>query len=94
MPTGMRGGSAPLAARLWKAICRPLGAALRAAPAPMPAEPASSWMEFQAPQLSHLPCHRLVTAPQLWQTKAVLVLVIGRPVGPRARQAAPVPSPI
>ena len=76
MPTGVRGGSLPVAARLWKLICRPLGAGLRAVPAPMPVAPCSSWIAFQAPQLSHLPCHRLVTAPQFWQTKVLRVLLI------------------
>ena len=107
IPTAVRGGSWPVAARLWKAICRPLGAGLRAVPAPMPVAACSSTMEFQAPQASHLPCQRLLVAPQFWQTKAFrdLLMRAPRPGGRipsrcrkgrgwgRARQA-PVPSPI
>jgi hypothetical protein len=47
---------------------RPLRA-VRAVAAPIPAAACSSTMEFQAPQDSHLPCQRWVTAPQFWQTK-------------------------
>src|SRR5690606_23642888 len=38
-------------------------------PAPTPLSVISSTMVFHSPQASQRPCHRVVTAPQAWQTK-------------------------
>jgi len=50
----------------------------------MPEEALSSIMVFQAPQESHRPCQRWLTAPQFWQTKEVCCLGIGVPKCARA----------
>jgi hypothetical protein len=69
MPIAARGGGSALPARSTNAIFGPrLGFVLPCA-RPGPASTASSTMVFHSPQLSHLPAHLPVTAPQDWQTK-------------------------